>query len=166
MPEVVNGMSGWRKGRSRPSWAPTCQMILRLEASLTWGCRLDIGEPREAMYAEEWQGWDDFLGVILPYSQAQLPCSQATCPGQARLVSRMLGLKSQDDWYTFVESDSVRRVAPIYSSWTVSRALGLRGLRLPALPAVYYKTDWQGYEDGFHRLNGGFLQRACKTSPE
>lgn len=24
------------------------------------------------MYAEEWQGWDDFLGVILPYSQAHM----------------------------------------------------------------------------------------------
>lgn len=26
----------------------------------------------EAMYAEEWEGWDDFLGVILPFKQADL----------------------------------------------------------------------------------------------
>ncbi|CAK9090178.1 unnamed protein product [Durusdinium trenchii] len=72
----------------------------------------------EAMYAEEWQGWDDFLGVILPFAQA-------------RLVSRLLGLKNQESWYRFVEADPVR----------------LRSLRLPALPAVYYRNDWQGYED-------------------
>jgi len=72
----------------------------------------------EAMYAEEWEGWDDFLGVILPFKQA-------------RLVSRLLGLKSQEDWYNFVEADAVR----------------LRSLRLPALPSVYYASEWQGYED-------------------
>lgn len=33
----------------------------------------------------------------------------------------------------------------------IFKSLGLRGLRLPALPAVYYKTDWQGYEDGLHK---------------
>ncbi|CAE7943157.1 nadsyn1 [Symbiodinium sp. KB8] len=72
----------------------------------------------EAMYAEEWQGWDDFLGCILPFSKA-------------RLVSRMLGLQSQEAWYTFVEDDPVR----------------LRSLRLPALPSIYYSSEWQGYED-------------------
>ncbi|CAK9090260.1 unnamed protein product [Durusdinium trenchii] len=72
----------------------------------------------KAMYAEEWQGWDDFLGVILPFAQA-------------RLVSRLLGLKNQESWYRFVEADPVR----------------LRSLRLPALPAVYYRNDWQGYEE-------------------
>eukprot|EP00439_Symbiodinium_sp_Y106_P085116 s82_g27.t1 len=39
----------------------------------------------EAMYAEEWQGWDDFLGCILPFSKARL-----------------------EAWYTFVEDDPVR----------------------------------------------------------
>lgn len=72
----------------------------------------------EAMYAEEWQGWDDFLGCILPFSKA-------------RLVSRMLGLQSQEAWYAFVEDDPVR----------------LRSLRLPALPSIYYSSEWQGYED-------------------
>ncbi|CAJ1462197.1 unnamed protein product [Effrenium voratum] len=72
----------------------------------------------EAMYAEEWQGWGDFLGVLLPYQEA-------------RLVSRLLGLKSQEQWYAFVQADAVR----------------LRALRLPALPSIVYKEEWQGYED-------------------
>ncbi|CAE7599414.1 nadsyn1 [Symbiodinium natans] len=72
----------------------------------------------EAMYAEEWQGWEDFLGCILSFQEA-------------RLISRMLGLRSQEDWYAFVEDDPVR----------------LRSLRLPALPSIYYKSEWKGYED-------------------
>lgn len=71
----------------------------------------------EEMYAEEWQGWDDFLGLILDFEEA-------------RKVVAELGLQTQEDWYQFVEEDAVR----------------LRELRLPARPAFYYSRQWQGYD--------------------
>jgi hypothetical protein len=72
----------------------------------------------DLMYEEEWRGWDDFLGILLDFQEA-------------RKVARLIGLKSQLDWYKFVDEDPVR----------------LRALRLPALPMVYYGRAWQGYDD-------------------
>ena len=46
--------------------------------------------------------------------QFHLPESYCFSPHhgcQARLVSRMLGLQSQEDWYSFVEADAVRALA-------------------------------------------------------
>lgn len=71
----------------------------------------------EAMYAEEWQGWDDFLGVILKFDEA-------------RDVVRVLGLQNQEEWFRFAEQDPVR----------------LRALRLPVKPRVYYRDQWKGYD--------------------
>ncbi|CAL1162454.1 unnamed protein product [Cladocopium goreaui] len=125
----------------RPNWRKRYRRVLpfdearRCVQAIGFGCRNEwddwvadgkkspflgpyVPNDPEAMYAEEWEGWDDFLGIILDFKEA-------------RLVSRMLGLQSQEDWYSFVEADAVR----------------LRSLRLPALPSVYYAAEWQGYED-------------------
>ncbi|CAK9090180.1 unnamed protein product [Durusdinium trenchii] len=139
--KAAGGSSGSSSYEKRPNWRKRYRRVLpfdearRCVQAIGFSCRSEWDEwvadgkkspflgpyvpsDPEAMYAEEWQGWDDFLGVILPFAQA-------------RLVSRLLGLKNQESWYRFVEADPVR----------------LRSLRLPALPAVYYRNDWQGYED-------------------
>ena len=80
-------------------------------------------------------------------------------PGQARLISRMLGLRSQEDWYAFVEDDPVSASVTVMGEsflWYLKllgavasprwQIQGLRSLRLPALPSIYYKSEWKGYE--------------------
>jgi len=69
------------------------------------------------MYAEEWQGWADFLGVLLDFQSA-------------RKVVAALGLKSQEEWLALVDGDAVR----------------LRELRLPAQPRKVYSAHWRGYD--------------------
>ena len=39
---------------------------------------------------------------------------------EARLVSRLLGLKSQEDWYNFVEADAVRALL-MEATWDIGR---------------------------------------------
>lgn len=34
-------------------------------------CRCSTRNDSEAMYAEEWEGWDDFLGIILDFKEAR-----------------------------------------------------------------------------------------------
>lgn len=54
---------------------------------------------------------------LIPYNKfiSQKSSASAHITGtvwcQARLVSRMLGLQSQEDWYSFVEADAVRALA-------------------------------------------------------
>lgn len=143
---TASAASAWKDSddasyAKRPNWRKRYRRVLpfdearRCVQAIGFGCRNEwddwvadgkkspflgpyVPNDPEAMYAEEWEGWDDFLGIILDFKEA-------------RLVSRMLGLQSQEDWYSFVEADAVR----------------LRSLRLPALPSVYYAAEWQGYED-------------------
>ena len=66
----------------------------------------------------EWQSWDDWLGVPLSYSEA---CA----------VVAELGVASQEHWWAFARE----------------RADLLGDLRVPALPHLYYSSEWQGYDE-------------------
>lgn len=74
------------------------------------------------MYEEDWRGWDDFLGVTLPFEDARAVV-RSVCPE--------LGVKSQEDWWKLVEQ----------------RASLLAELRVPVQPHIYYRATWQGYDD-------------------
>mmetsp|Transcript_26993 Transcript_26993/g.90354 ORF Transcript_26993/g.90354 Transcript_26993/m.90354 type:complete len:111 (+) Transcript_26993:378-710(+) len=71
----------------------------------------------ETMYADEWQGWDDWLGRPLPYRDA-------------KTVVSTLGILTQQDWWRAVKE----------------RAECLQDLRVPSRPHIYYK-EWAGYDD-------------------
>ena len=80
------------------------------------------------------------------------------------VCKRMLGLQSQEAWYTFVEDDPVRASATTSISSTSHvpdpwqmKIRGLRSLRLPALPSIYYSSEWQGYEDAVAGVVFGFI---------
>lgn len=77
-----------------------------------------VPERPDVVYAEEWQGWDDFLGVLLPYDDA-------------KTVAASLGVGSQEEWWTFVRAND---------------KLLLR-LRIPASPHLFYRCEWQGYDE-------------------
>lgn len=74
------------------------------------------------MYEEDWRGWDDFLGVTLPFEAAKAVV-HSVCPE--------LGVKNQEDWWRLVEQ----------------RASMLADLRVPVQPHIYYRAAWQGYDD-------------------
>lgn len=52
-------------------------------------------------------------------------CCQLAAPTlEARLVSRLLGLKSQEDWYNFVEADAVRSLTERVGCFGWSQLVG------------------------------------------
>jgi hypothetical protein len=68
----------------------------------------------DEMYAPEWVGWDEWLGLMRSYNDTQ------------QLVTTILGLKSLDEYFIFVKSDSKRA----------------EGLRIPLRPDLYYENEW------------------------
>ena len=56
-------------------------------------------------------GWWIHINPIQPIHLPEIYCFSPHHRCQARLVSRMLGLQSQEDWYSFVEADAVRALA-------------------------------------------------------
>lgn len=73
--------------------------------------------PDEA-YGEKWAGWDDWLGVPLPYEEA-------------KAVVATLDVPSQEMWWAV----------------TRQRADLLLRLRVPARPHLFYRDEWLGYDD-------------------
>ena len=80
-------------------------------------CWLMPNQPDEAYAASGWQGWDDWLGVMLPYEAA-------------RDVVREMGILSQEQWWALVKLEAPK----------------LQRLRVPARPHLKYPREWQGYD--------------------
>ena len=80
-------------------------------------CWLMPNQPDEAYAASGWQGWDDWLGVMLPYEAA-------------RDVVREMGILSQEQWWAVVKLEAPK----------------LQRLRVPARPHLKYPREWQGYD--------------------
>eukprot|EP00873_Tetraselmis_striata_P015604 jgi/Tetstr1/435868/TSEL_024756.t1 len=108
----------------------------------------------DVIYADEWEGWDAFLGVMLPYNKA-------------RKISRCLGLKSQAEWWAYasgggaggIKAAADKAAAEGKGAAAVYRAAQLAADRLksleserkhpnlPAIPHEFYKDEWRGYDD-------------------
>ncbi len=80
----------------------------------------------DLMYEEEWEGWDDWLGTMLPFDEARR---------LAHTVCRTLGVDSQESWWALV----AERPGFVASS------------RLPARPHIVYAASWRGYDDWLGR---------------
>ena len=153
------------------SWAASCHLA---RCSGTPICRtLGVQQVETHRYALASTLW----GARRAWSRGRHVC---TAHGRcADACTRMLGLQSQEAWYTFVEDDPVSASATTSTSisstthvpdlWQM-KIRGLRSLRLPALPSIYYSSEWQGYEDTVARVVFGFigvasaflqLQRGC-----
>ncbi|KAL3757250.1 hypothetical protein ACHAWU_008411 [Discostella pseudostelligera] len=77
----------------------------------------------DEMYAPEWVGWDEWLGLMRSYNDTQ------------QLAASILGLKSLEEYYFFVKSDSKRA----------------EGLRIPLRPDLYYEDEWIDEKSFFRR---------------
>ena len=93
----------------------------------------------QVVWAADWKGWDDWLGVMLPF-------------GEARAVVRSLGLASEEEYAKFVtEGADLERAEP--GSWKGDHALRVRRIdsvdtgRLPARPDALYREEWVGWSD-------------------
>jgi hypothetical protein len=65
----------------------------------------------DQMYADEWESWDEFLGIIRPYDETR------------RIVQQVLRLRNMDEYESFIESNRPRA----------------EGLRIPAQPRLCYQ---------------------------
>jgi hypothetical protein len=74
----------------------------------------------DQVWADEWKGWDDWLGVTLDFEHG-------------RQVARSLGLKSKEEYAELFQSKR------IHDSEEASR--------LPFLPDKVYKDQWQSWDD-------------------
>lgn len=77
----------------------------------------------DEMYAPEWVGWDEWLGIMRSYDDTR------------NLARNVLGLKSLDEYVIFVRSNSKRA----------------EGLRIPVRPDIYYKDEWIDEDSFFGR---------------
>lgn len=95
-------------------------MDLGLRSKEEWDEYVSDGKPQhgpylpnhpDEMYAEEWESWEDFLGLIRPYNETRA------------IVRDVLRIKSMEEYEDFVESHRTRA----------------EGLRIPAMPRKVYK---------------------------
>ena len=77
-----------------------------------------LPESPEKEYDADWQSWEDWFGIPLPYEEARKRASQ-------------LGVVSQEHWWAY----------------TREHASELLGLRIPSRPHIYYASDWRGYDE-------------------
>lgn len=106
-------------------------MDLGLRSKEEWDEYVADGKPQhgpylpnrpDEMYAEEWESWEEFLGLIRPYNETR------------SIVRHILQLKSIEEYESFVESHRTRA----------------EGLRIPAMPSIVYKDQgWTTDEDFF-----------------
>ena len=75
----------------------------------------------DEMYAPEWVGWEEFLGIMRSYESTQ------------HIALHVLGLKSLDEYIIFVRQDPKRA----------------EGLRIPVRPDLFYKDEWISEDDFF-----------------
>lgn len=76
----------------------------------------------DEMYAPEWVGWDEWLGLMRSYDDT-------------KNLASTLGLKSLDEYVIFVRSNNKRA----------------EGLRIPVRPDIYYKDQWIDEDTFFGR---------------
>jgi hypothetical protein len=95
-------------------------------------------------WASEWRGWEDWLGVTLPFAEA-------------RELVRGLGLASEQEYVDLLKAGAdLERVSD--DAWNSGHALKVRQAaaavdtgRLPARPELKYGPEWQGWKDWLGR---------------
>ena len=94
----------------------------------------------DVTWSAEWQGWEDWPGVTLPFAAA-------------REVVRGLGLESEQQYAELRKAGAdLERVSA--EAWNSGHALKVRQAaaavdtgRLPARPDLVYREEWRGWED-------------------
>jgi hypothetical protein len=75
----------------------------------------------EVIWQTEWKGWDDWLGIPWDFQKG-------------REIARTLQLNTEDEYLTIFREKKITREDDPVS-------------RLPLRPDLYYKQEWQGWDD-------------------
>eukprot|EP00446_Apocalathium_sp_SHHI-4_P079316 CAMPEP_0177507382 /NCGR_PEP_ID=MMETSP0369-20130122/40461_1 /TAXON_ID=447022 ORGANISM="Scrippsiella hangoei-like, Strain SHHI-4" /NCGR_SAMPLE_ID=MMETSP0369 /ASSEMBLY_ACC=CAM_ASM_000364 /LENGTH=170 /DNA_ID=CAMNT_0018985417 /DNA_START=11 /DNA_END=523 /DNA_ORIENTATION=+ len=101
------------------------------------GC-YHVPKDPDVVYADQFVDWGDFLGLLLPFEQA-------------REKARDLGLQTKEQYAEYVLEPQPLMPAiekPFSSHAMGGKRTGLKtSTRLPWQPDLYYKEQWQGWED-------------------
>eukprot|EP00977_Amphora_coffeiformis_P019166 scaffold6961_cov227-Amphora_coffeaeformis.AAC.2 len=93
------------------------------------------------IWAEEWKGWDDFLGVPLGYQDGK---------AVARELAKRWNLQTEEDYLTLMANrgcDASAAPAPVKTNLPQISDDDL-AMRLPYRPDLYYKNDgWNTWEE-------------------
>jgi len=81
----------------------------------------------DRMFATEWKGWDDWLAIPYPYEQA-------------KQVAHKLQITSPQEWMNVFEQ---HKIWDDDDDGSDDHPVA----RLPYRPDLYYKNEWQGWED-------------------
>lgn len=97
--------------------------------------------PKDAdvVYADEFVDWGDWLGMCLPFEEA-------------RAKTRSLHFKSREEYSLLVIGKTTIQMQEeqerFHSHAPGGKRTGVKeATRLPALPDLFYKSEWKGWED-------------------
>lgn len=130
--EEARAMAQWMGFASKEEW----------DAHEFEGGRGSYQLPKDpdVVYSEEFVDWEDWLGVMLPFKEA-------------RAKSRSLGLETKEAYVEYVLEPQRQRNAQEWAFASLVRKMGGKrtgtrpSTRLPWQPDLYYKSEWQGWED-------------------
>ncbi len=80
-----------------------------------------IPKDADVVWAESWQGWEDFLGLTLTFSEGR------------EVAHRLEGIETEEAYMALMKSKTIPD--------------GDISSRLPFRPDLMYKEQWQGWED-------------------
>lgn len=80
-----------------------------------------IPKDADVVWAESWQGWEDFLGVTLTFSEGR------------EVAHKLEGIETEEAYMALMKSKTIPD--------------GDISSRLPFRPDLMYKEQWQGWED-------------------
>lgn len=80
-----------------------------------------IPKDADVVWAESWQGWEDFLGISLTFSEGR------------EVAQKLKGIETEEAYMALMKSKTIPD--------------GDISSRLPFRPDLKYKEQWQGWED-------------------
>ena len=91
-----------------------------------------LSKDPDKVWSQEWNGWDDFLGI--PYQNFE----------HAQTIAESLGIRSQEEWLRLFEQKKFDDDEP--------------AVRLPYRPDLYYKLEWNGWEEWLNIAKEGMKE--------
>lgn len=80
-----------------------------------------IPKDADVVWAESWQGWEDFLGITLTFAEGR------------EVAHKLEGIETEEAYMALMNSKTIPD--------------GDISSRLPFRPDLKYKEEWQGWED-------------------
>lgn len=122
----------------------------------------------DIVYADQWINTTDWLGKKPVISRGRALYLKFA---HAREYARSLGLRTQEQWLSHMESGSSKNKARIHKpgysvGMKVNPAADQLKRRIPAHPDTHYNTDWVSWEDWLGFTNEEIQARAQRSQEQ